>query len=1200
MRMERERRRQNNFVCAAPSGIRFVTCLAFYLLALVVSPAAAVAQDNPTLQLLHAATRGDAASIPTLVARGANPNAGLNSETGEVGTPDEDDLDVNSALTLSTYCGCPHVTRALVQAGANPMAQDIAIAIGFNQPEVARAMLPRFNPSPDRPPFIALLPKRMPAEASAMFRSLLVRYILTGEAPGDADESMIWAQIFAIAYARDSNDPIFGLLSDLAVAGYDIEAEHDYEETNRTARDMASRRGDVLLARALSARGAALPSGWTVEREKEVQLAGAASAGHLPGVEMLLAEGVSPNSTSPNGRYALAEALEQGHFDIARRILAAGADPNLSARDQASPLVSAAKADQVAIAEVLLDKGAIPDRHDGNGQFALQAAARQGAVKMIELLLRRGATAQFRDAGGGTALHHLMKPSDDAPRAAPDRPVTPAHLETVRILVAAGLPLEAVNSQNQTVLGSNFRAGDDLTLIEALLEVGAKAQDPDLETAIAQGNARLLRTLLPYARSPRLPVSLLQMAAVHLEHAPDIPVALLEHGVHLPTVEDEQLSLLADAAAAPTEVALGLLLTQGLPLAADSNNKALEAALTKGRSKNVALLASRGLDLTRQDMLGRTALHRVIANDVGGSSPSRLGPLQQASITALIDAGFPIDTRDSDGKTVVERATRKPSTLSAVNAAIGAAGASAQGLHGAIRRNELNKVRQLAANPTQREAADTLGRTPLGLALQLRNWPAARILLRAGASIAATSRSSWQPADIDFAGEPEIASAFAVRLLTGTLIDIPDDRTQPALLAARAAYRDNRSPVVDNFVWKLNCAATATTCGSGAFLAGNKKMVMDLIESRRFERGSAAHFGLIQRNLRSIHFSSDINLGSFGGTGHFDFGEITFFIGGKGTISSCPFSFDVPRCAPGVRIHNPNTSTGLRMLTDTGYEELPTANLRFIQANGISGEIPPGKEIILDRSVGPITLEMDEVKARVFALWVETERITGESVQPLPAEPTTQNRMNLYTRILRLLQQRKAQPAPGAEQAANKTIASTVAALSAEAYLSGYPKLVLELLRQQAQVVARLDLQVRQIQNAVLAQATYTPEQIDVLIAQIDTALSSPTTNDRAVLLEIRQQLVRLRASAEATGVAVNELRNTLFTDADFFIELYQALVLEYRQYVPSSEIQGLSTDERQAILRRVSGREVVITDDTAGGTGKTLRAAFGLPDPTP
>jgi hypothetical protein len=244
---------------------------------------------------------------------------------------------------------------------------------------------------------------------------------------------------------------------------------------------------------------------------------------------------------------------------------------------------------------------------------------------------------------------------------------------------------------------------------------------------------------------------------------------------------------------------------------------------------------------------------------------------------------------------------------------------------------------------------------------------------------------------------------------------------------------------------------------------------------------------------------------------------------------------------------------------------------------------------------------MDEVKARVFALYVELARISGEPVAPLPPDPSTANRLALYARLAALWQRRVATPSNAAERAADKTLASTIAALSVEAWHANYPTIVLALLRQQADVIANLDVKVRAVQNAVLAQAAYTPAQIDALIAQINVLLNAPDTGDTSVLYLIKAELVRMGASAQATGTAVNELRNSLFTDADLNVELYQALVLEYHQYVPSSKLaQAIGIEARQAIAARVSGREVLINDTSADGNGRVLRANFGLPDPLP
>ena len=308
-------------------------------------------------------------------------------------------------------------------------------------------------------------------------------------------------------------------------------------------------------------------------------------------------------------------------------------------------------------------------------------------------------------------------------------------------------------------------------------------------------------------------------------------------------------------------------------------------------------------------------------------------------------------------------------------------------------------------------------------------------------------------------------------MLSGTLVDIPADRSSSGLQAVRRTYQDGRAPPFADFTWRVRCEAVRTTCGNGVPASGNKKFFYDLLEAWRFDHGTATSYGLVQRNLRSIELSGWIDLGSLGGSGTLKFGEVTFFLTGSVTIQPCTFAFENPGCSPGVRIHNPNTDSGLSMLTDTGYEKLPTANLRYSQPGGQSGVLLPDESVLLDRSDGPTTLEMDEVKARVFALRVDVETLPGDVVEKLPDELNTANRMAFYARLTELHARRKAMPGNPAERAADKTIASTIAALSAEAYLANYPPLVLELLRQQAQNIVGLDLQVRAIQNAVMAQA---------------------------------------------------------------------------------------------------------------------------------
>lgn len=1169
-----------------------------FLVMLLSAGSACAKQGSPTRDLMLAVARCDVAPIPILVAQGADPNAALDPVKGEVGAPDSD-FRFSTALTISVYCGNIDTTRALLSAGAKPKLMDLYFAIQLSQLEIARVLLDATTLADGEAntPIIPTLAMRNSLEVSTIFRQQMVSQILTGQKQ-DAKGGVTWEQMIAVPFVSDPADGIFLLLDSLVARGFRVDEPND----GKTAREIASTHGDVLLARGLASRGAVLPLGLTDQREREVQMVGAATNGNLAGVVLLLSEGVSPNATNLGGDYALPAAIARRNTEITAKLLDAGVDPKLFGSEQSSALSSAAKLDQAALIARLVDKGANANQCDGSGSFPLMSAARQGSAKAIAALLAHGASAGFVDPQRRTALHYLIDPEIKSLFSSSNRPITPAHLEAVRLLTAASLPLDSLDENGNSVLASNFGSEHpNLDLIQQLIDSGARATLADLDSAFASRSPGLLRTLLRKSPPPPLPESLLFHAASQLDEEPDLAVAILEYGVEIPTVASQQRELLREAARAPSESALGLLLARGLPLSIDTEGKALEAALYYGRPKSVVLLASRGANLQAKDWSGRTALHRFIADDARGSWPTRIQQMERAAITALVDAGFKLDAADNDGQTAGALAQAKPGTLAAFGQAVAAAGANSAGIHAAIRGGRLDEIRRLAGDHSLREARDTLGRTPLSFALQSQNWSAARILLRAGAVITLFATDAWQPSDTSFASERAISGAFAVRLLTPTLVAIPKDSSPSGLQAARQAYQTGRAMPFDDFTWRLKCEASATRCGDGILVAGNKSFFYDLLESSRFDRGAKASFGLVQRNIRSIHLSTNINLGSLGGPASFDFGEITFLLTGAVTIQSCNFAFENPSCSPGVRIHNPNVASGLSLLTDTGYEKLPIATLRYSQPNSASGSLAPDESIVLDRSAGPITLEIDEVRARVFALNVELERIEGESVDPLPLDPSVANRMKFYGRLAQLHARRSAMPSSTAERAADKTLASTINAVSAEAYFANYPTIVWALLRQQADVVANLDLQVRSIQNAVLAQATYTPGQIDALVAQIDAAMAIPTASNSDVLSTIRAELLRLRSSVDASGVAVNELRNTLFTDADLYIELYQALVLEYRQFVPSSALDtALDPNVRQAIAARISAREVLISDAAADGMGKALRVSFGLPDPLP
>jgi hypothetical protein len=112
--------------------------------------------------------------------------------------------------------------------------------------------------------------------------------------------------------------------------------------------------------------------------------------------------------------------------------------------------------------------------------------------------------------------------------------------------------------------------------------------------------------------------------------------------------------------------------------------------------------------------------------------------------------------------------------------------------------------------------------------------------------------------------------------------------------------------------------------------------------------------------------------------------------------------------------------------------------------------------------------------------------------------------------------------------------------------------------------------------------------------------MAEPGITFRDILVLIRDELMRARTAVEGTSGAVQILRERFFSEIDRIVGEYQALILEYAQYVTLDDLEHtISQDERQAVARRLSPRDVIVRDSVLGGRGKSLRLFFGLPDPS-
>jgi len=87
----------------------------------------------------------------------------------------------------------------------------------------------------------------------------------------------------------------------------------------------------------------------------------AARGGHVPVIEWLLSQGLSPNERDQNGETPLHVAVRHGHVEAVHTLLKAGADPNAATVTGSRPLHLAAHAGYLEIAKILIAHGAAID-----------------------------------------------------------------------------------------------------------------------------------------------------------------------------------------------------------------------------------------------------------------------------------------------------------------------------------------------------------------------------------------------------------------------------------------------------------------------------------------------------------------------------------------------------------------------------------------------------------------------------------------------------------------------------------------------------------------------------------------------------------------------------------------------------------------------------------------------------------------------
>jgi ankyrin repeat protein len=179
------------------------------------------------------------------------------------------------------------------------------------------------------------------------------------------------------------------------------------------------------------------------EAARYMGLHAAAWNNNITQIRKLLADGVEPRSLDGAGRTPLHVAAFRSHDEAAALLIRGGADPNALEHDKYDAITIAAVANDPKLIDRLIKFGAnsrnITSIYDGT---ALIAAAHLGHVEVVKILIAAGAPLDHVNNLGWTALIEAVVLGDGGPN----------HVATVRALVDGGADKSIRDRNGQTSL----------------------------------------------------------------------------------------------------------------------------------------------------------------------------------------------------------------------------------------------------------------------------------------------------------------------------------------------------------------------------------------------------------------------------------------------------------------------------------------------------------------------------------------------------------------------------------------------------------------------------------------------------------------------------------------------------------------------------------------------------------------------------
>jgi ankyrin repeat protein len=190
----------------------------------------------------------------------------------------------------------------------------------------------------------------------------------------------------------------------------------------------------------------------------------AAATGSVAEIERLVAAGANRELRDGNGRTPLHVAAYRKQYEAARLLMKRGANPNALDAQRYDIVTIAAVADDVPMLKVALEGGAsaknVTSPYDGT---ALIAAAHLGHDEVVKVLIAAGAPLDHVNNLRWTALIEAIVLGDGGKR----------HVETLRALVAAGANPNLADGRGTTPLAL-ARGRGYTEMVKILENAGAK------------------------------------------------------------------------------------------------------------------------------------------------------------------------------------------------------------------------------------------------------------------------------------------------------------------------------------------------------------------------------------------------------------------------------------------------------------------------------------------------------------------------------------------------------------------------------------------------------------------------------------------------------------------------------------------------------------------------------------------------------